>query len=115
MSRAKWFQDSEVEGLTDDFVAKLDKAREIAGVPFILTSTLRTISENEQITGAVPDSSHIAGLAADIRAAESRPRFKIIQALLAAGFTRIGIYTLHVHADIDTSKDQEVIWIGESH
>jgi zinc D-Ala-D-Ala carboxypeptidase len=115
MGKWQYFQDSEVEGLQDEFIAKLEQARGLAGIPFVLTSTLRTLSENESIAGAVSDSSHLQGLAADIRAAESRQRFKIVKALLEAGITRLGIYNLHVHADIDATKDPNVIWVGESH
>lgn len=111
----KYFTDQEVEGLQDEFIQRLDKAREIANTPFVFTSTVRTITQNEHLTGAVKDSAHLTGLAADIRAHEPRNRFKIAKALIEVGFTRIGIYNQHIHVDMDTTKDPEVLWIGVSH
>ena len=35
---------------------------------------------------------------------------KIVQALLTAGFTRIGIASTFIHADDDPSKPQNLIW-----
>ena len=44
----------------------LDEARDIAGVPFIITSGYRTEYYNSLLRNSKPDSSHLEGLAVDI-------------------------------------------------
>lgn len=105
----RFFKEKEIVGLSTRLVLMLDRAREIAGVPFILTSTVRSISENKDV-GGVEDSSHLAGLAVDIAISGSNARFRALSALLAVGFNRLGIYEHHIHADIDKSKAGDVIW-----
>lgn len=109
-----WFQISEIEGLDTELVAKLDWARGRAQVPFIITSGKRTPEQNEQVMG-VDASAHIKGLAVDLRCSNSQDRYKMLNALLLAGFKRVGIYSAHIHVDLDTSLPQEVSWIGVSH
>lgn len=109
-----FFKPEEVEGLDDELVAKIDWARGRAGVPFVITSGKRTPEENERVMG-VDASAHIKGLAVDLRCPDSEARFKMLQALFLAGFKRIGVYDHHIHADIDSSLPQEVVWVGLSH
>lgn len=106
----KHFNDSEIRGLQDRLVTMLDNARELAKIPFIITSGLRTASQNEQI-GGVDDSAHLKGLAVDLRCRNSAERFIIVSALLMAGFKRIEITNDHVHTDIDSLKPQNVIFL----
>lgn len=88
-----------------------DRAREIAGVPFVITSAFRTVA-HEKLQGRSGDSAHTWGRALDIRASNSRQRFKIIDGLIKAGFTRIGInfQKNFIHADNDPTKDTEVLF-----
>ncbi len=60
--------------------------------------------------------SHGQGKAVDISAHSARQRFKIVRALIRAGFNRIGVYDRHVHADIaaDDTHPHSVLWTGES-
>ena len=95
--------------LDEEFGALLDEARKLAGVPFKLTSGYRCPEHNKAV-GSKPTSSHTKGLAVDISATDSRTRFLILDALLAVGFTRIGIADTFIHVDLDTDKSQEVIW-----
>jgi zinc D-Ala-D-Ala carboxypeptidase len=89
----------------------LDKAREIAGTPFVITSGYRCTGHNAQVGGA-PTSSHLIGLAADIATGGSfERRFRILFGLLGAGFNRIGIANGFIHADIDRTKAQGVVWL----
>lgn len=108
----KYFNQNEIEGLKPELVQMLDKARGLAGVPFHLNSTLRSPEKNAEV-GGVKDSAHTKGLAVDIRVRTSSERFKILQALLGVGFKRIGVGKTFLHADIDLSKPQEVIWTYE--
>ena len=90
--------------ISGDLILLLDSARAYAEVPFEITSGWRSR----------PGSAHSIGLAADIRAHTSRQKFKIVESLLYVGFTRIGVYNLHVHADIDPSRPAQVMWVGKS-
>lgn len=92
------------------FLQRLDKARELAGVPFVITSGYRCLKHNEEV-GGVPSSSHVKGKAADIKAEGSRERFKIVDALLEAGFDRVGIASSFIHVDNDDEKSPEVMWV----
>lgn len=107
----KFFTEKEVAGLQIALVQMLDRAREYAGVPFILTSTLRTTDHNSDV-GGVADSSHLKGLAVDIKAEDARSKYKILTGLIAVGFNRLGIYEHHIHADIDKLKAGDVLWLG---
>lgn len=92
-----------------EFLNKLAQARKIAAVGFKITSGYRSPAHNEKV-GGVPNSSHTLGHAVDIYAPTSRQKYIIINALLQAGFDRIGIAKNFIHVDDDPSKNEEVIW-----
>jgi uncharacterized protein YcbK (DUF882 family) len=98
------------EFMSKKFLIMLDKARDIAGIPFKINSGYRTMVHNAEI-GGVSNSSHLSGLAADVSCKESRHRFIMIAAFIAAGFTRIGIAKTFIHVDCDKDKDQSVSWV----
>ncbi len=109
-----FFSPSEVENLDPRLVSMLEMARGYAKVPFIITSGYRDPEHNHAI-GGVPGSAHTKGLAVDIRCEGSMTRFLIVSAALLAGFERIEIGTRHIHLDIDPTKPQKVMWLGDSH
>ena len=92
-----------------DFLLKLDEAREVAGIPFVINSAYRSPEHNKKVGGS-PNSSHIKGLAVDIKATDSITRYKVVSSLLKVGFTRIGIAETFIHVDLDLDKTQNVIW-----
>ena len=96
--------------MQETFLHRLDIARFHSGVPYIVNSAYRSV-EHEKSKGRDGTSSHTKGLAVDLRATNSRTRFKIIEGLLKAGFTRIGVYNWGIHVDEDYEKEQEVIFI----
>lgn len=113
----KYFKPDEVVGLDPELVSKLDNARYISGVPFIITSGKRSADQNSVLRGAVADSSHITGKAVDLAVGGSREYFLMLKGLYAAGFRRIGQYmnatgddVIHLHVDIDETKDQDVLF-----
>lgn len=90
---------------------KLDLAREIAEVPFVIHSGYRTPAHNARV-GGVPNSSHIKGHAVDIAASDSMVRMRVVMACLRAGFPRIGIYATFIHVDDDPTLPQGAMWVG---
>jgi len=105
----KYFTAKEVIGLNENLVKMLDQARALAGIPFIITSGLRTPAESVKAGGTDTDA-HTGGFAVDLRCRDSRSRFLILKALFAVGFTRIGDEIDHIHCDIDPDKDVQVVW-----
>jgi zinc D-Ala-D-Ala carboxypeptidase len=103
----KYFKEVEYK-MDTDFLAKLDKAREFAKVPFVINSAYRSPEHAESIKN--PTSSHIKGLAVDIKATDSRTRYKVLNSLMHVGFNRIGIADTFIHVDDDKDKSQQVIW-----
>lgn len=96
-------------GIKLRLVRPLDKARGIAGIPFVITSGYRCMKHNTAIGSSVA-SSHPKGLAVDIACYNSAERWLIINALHQVGITRIGIGPDFIHCDIDPEKAQRVIW-----
>jgi len=78
----------------------LNEAREIAGIPFTITSGYRSITHNVSV-GGVNGSAHTKGYAVDISAPTFNERYIIARALAKAGFPRIGIGDDFIHADND--------------
>jgi len=97
------------------FIAKLQEARILAGIPFVITSGWRSEEYNNKLINrgypATTTSAHLKGLAADIECVSSRARFIIITSLFSVGFARIGISNKHIHVDDDVSKAKNVIWL----
>ncbi len=91
-------------------VRKLDQARHIAEIPFVITSGYRCLEQNIDVGGA-ENSSHLHGFAADIRVRSPRERHIVVTALMEAGFFRFGVtYPAHVHVDDDPEKPVERMW-----
>lgn len=97
------------------FLELLDRARELAGTPFIINSGVRTPERNEAV-GGKPNSAHLSTrqggpCAVDIAVKGSRDRFLILKGLIEAGCTRIGIARTFIHADGAADLDPEVTWL----
>lgn len=88
---------------------RLDMARGIANTKFPINSGCRCEKHNKEV-GGVEQSPHLGGWAADISAKTSRDKFRIVKALIDAGFNRIGIGDTFVHADVDPTKVGELLW-----
>lgn len=105
------------ELMNEAFLNLLDRARDAAGIPFVITSGFRTLEhQNELKAKGYPvsrNSSHLKGLAADISCTDSASRLIIIESLLYVGFRRIGISGKggFIHCDLDKDKKQDVIWV----
>ena len=98
-----------IDDMEATLLERLEYARQMSGFPFILTSAYRT--QAYELTKNRPGtSSHCKGLAVDIHCQDEEKRFIMIQNLLRAGFTRIGIAKNYIHADCDYSK-KGCIWL----
>ncbi|UIJ36887.1 D-Ala-D-Ala carboxypeptidase family metallohydrolase [Desulfobaculum bizertense] len=96
-------------------LARLNDAREIADIPFVLSSACRCPTHNAEVGGKT-SSAHLTTKskrcrAVDVSATESRQRSLILTALIAAGFSRIGIAKDFIHADDDPNKAPRVCWL----
>lgn len=88
----------DVSGLMNqEFLIKLDNCRHLAGVPFNVTSSYRTIQKNKAVGGA-PNSMHVHGRAVDIVCTDGPTRYKIVQSALSLGLT-VGIMERGIHID----------------
>lgn len=92
-------------------LSKLKQARQIAGVPFVLTSAYRCEEHNRNV-GGKPNSAHLRGYAVDIKVQNSQSAMKILKALLSVGFNRIGYNskTKFFHVDDDPTLPQGVFF-----
>lgn len=97
------------ELMEHDVIERLDVVRDLCGFPLIITSGYRTIEHNKKV-GGVANSSHLLGYAVDIAVTDSRKRFILLDAVITAGFLRIGIGDDFIHVDCDPEKSQVVIW-----
>jgi uncharacterized protein YcbK (DUF882 family) len=78
-------------------------------LPFVISSGYRC--ENHPESKKNPTSSHIKGLAVDIKCTDSKTRAIIMDALGYVGFRRFGIAKSFIHVDIDNEKSNPVIWL----
>lgn len=92
-----------------DLVRRLDILRGLVNRPVIINSGRRGPAANAA-AGGVPNSEHMRGEGADLRAIESRERFLLVDAALKAGFRRIGIGRTFVHVGVSQELAQDVIW-----
>jgi len=119
MTKSKYFSEREfdlctpscsLQDMKQSTMSKFDTAREIAGIPFVINSAYRS-SEWDKAKGRSGTGAHTLGMAMDIRCQSDRNRFKVIDALLKAGFTRIGIAKTYIHADDSENHTPEVAWV----
>ncbi|MBW3630044.1 MAG: hypothetical protein KY464_12195 [Gemmatimonadetes bacterium] len=99
------------------FLRRLSAARRRAGVPFRILSDHRPPERNEAAGGA-RRSAHleVPCRAVDLRVETNEERFRVLAALLAVGFTRIGVYPARedgagsLHVDASASNPSPRVW-----
>ena len=87
----------------------LNKLREAFGKAIIIESGYRCKKHNKEEGGSAT-SSHLKGVAVDIRCLDDGDRYRLIVLALQVGFTRIGVGKNFIHLDVDEHKTQKVIW-----
>jgi len=113
----KYFKESEFTckcGCGETIISRnllemLDEARDFAKTPFVINSGYRCKNHSESIKN--PTSSHIKGLAVDIKCTNSKKRAIIIDALGYVGFKRFGLADTFIHTDLDEGKSNPSIWL----
>lgn len=98
-----------IDQMDGEFLRILDRVREYAGIPLVLNCAYRS-KAHDLSKGRSGNSAHTKGLAVDIRCTASANRFRIVEAALANGITRIGIGKTFVHIDNDGTLPQGVIF-----
>jgi zinc D-Ala-D-Ala carboxypeptidase len=99
--------------LDDKFMQKMIRIREIVDEPFMITSGFRCPEHNNKVSSTGFRGPHTTGHALDIAVTGSRMRWKLIEAAMKVGISRIGIGKNFVHIDDLTffdGFDEEVIW-----
>lgn len=119
MIKAKHFTEAEfkrcspscsLQDMKQGTMNRLDKARELAGIPFVLNSAYRS-PKWEKEKGRTGTGAHTQGHAVDIRCNTNENRAKILAACREAGFTRFGIAPTYIHVDDDPTKTPDVVWL----
>lgn len=96
--------------MNPELIRMLNVARYIDGKPWKVNSGIRSAAHNKTV-GGVAGSAHTKGLAVDISATTGVRKFEIINAAIAAGFTRIGVNKNFIHLDIDESKPSPSLFL----
>ena len=96
--------------IDSEFTEMMDKARGISGVPYSINSGYRC--ESHPLSIKNPTSSHIKGIAADVRFNNGTNLALILSGLGGAGFERFGINfeKKFIHVDSDKDKVSPTIW-----
>lgn len=90
-------------------IDKADLVRDLIGQPLFINCAYRS-SEHDKRKGRSGTGAHTTGNAIDFRCSNSRDRFKIVQACIDAGFSRIGVAENFIHVDDSFNHDQYVLW-----
>lgn len=94
-----------------EFREMLNEARELAGVPFTVTSGMRCLEHNRRI-GSRDTSTHVKGLAADIKYTDALHLTRIVHALSRVGFLRLGTNEKLKFMHVDTDKEKSSAVFG---
>ena len=108
-----YFTDSELKckccGLNiidEDFLDRLNRARELAGFPFNVNSGCRCAKHNRAVGST--SLNHVSGKAADIKCVDAHERWHMVDAMLRMGMLGIGIGKDFIHCD--TNRTTPCIW-----
>ncbi len=119
MIKSRHFSESEfqrcspscsLQDMNQGTMNRFDTVRDLAGIPLVINSAYRS-KEWDKAKGRSGTGAHTLGRAIDICCNTERNRFLIINSLLKAGFTRIGIAKTYIHADDSPNHTQSITWL----
>lgn len=84
--------------LKRDLLDKLQRLRDLAGLPVVVTSGYRNPAYNLKVGGS-PTSRHLRGEAADIQIPGLSPQ-QVAELAEKVGFNGIGVYDTFTHVDV---------------
>lgn len=87
------------------FLLLLEQCRNMAGYPFVITSSFRTLAKNKEVGGS-RYSLHTKGRAVDIACTDGVRRARIIKAALAVGLS-VGVMKNALHLD---DRDVQIVF-----
>ena len=93
-----------------EFMVRVERAREKAGVPFIINSGIRCPLHNNRVSNTGFNGPHTTGKALDIATPNSNSRFIIRRELIKEGFHRFGSHPSFIHVDDSPDHPPEVEW-----
>ena len=96
-----------IEQMDSSFLLLLDKCRELAGVPFIITSAYRSRSWDKE-RGRTGNGYHTKGRAVDVVAVRGEKKRSICAACHKLGLT-YGVYGNFIHID---DRDIPIVFHG---
>ena len=99
------------ENMKLDFMDRLQKARTISNVVYSINSGWRTPYHNK-LVGGDDESGHMVGDTCDIKTKGSKHRYSVLNGLLKAGFTRIGIYPRHIHIRYNKNHKSNKVYLS---
>lgn len=97
------------EDMKKSHMDMLFRARVLAGIPFVIRSGYRCVNHNKNVGGSAT-SDHLGGYGSDIQAKSGRAKWIIDEALIKAGFTRLGEGSDFYHAGNDPKNPEKVRW-----
>ena len=95
--------------MQDCILDLIDACREHAGIPFVITSSIRCKAHNDAVGGA-DRSAHLTGHAVDISAKTGAQKRAILKAALMLDAPRIGVAKDYIHIDTAPYLVQNVVW-----
>lgn len=87
----------DISQMSEDFLTLLDSARELADIPFVLTSAFRSVAWDKS-KGRSGNGYHTKGCAVDVACIDGRSRAAIVRACLSVGLS-CGVSKTFVHVD----------------
>lgn len=119
MITSKYFKEAEfkkccpscsLQDMDQAFMNKLDKTRELAGIPFLLSSAYRSPAW-DKYKGRSGNGDHTQGCGVDVVCNSSVTRMKILKAAIELGWTRIGVSSTFIHIGSGHNLPENVIWL----
>ena len=100
-----------IEDMDRTFMTRIDVARQIANIPFIIISGIRCPAHNNNVSTTGFDGPHTTGQALDIFVRNSNERYIIRRVLIMLGFNRFGTAESFLHVDSSPDHPQNVEWL----